>query len=202
MRTIEPSVTNAILDAIPSGATAHGLEFRVKDWRSLKRKADGIVEKDPYAFDDVESQAQIARMALSEIDDVLRYSVLSEQHDEIPAHASLFLKQTRAGKMTVVSILNSYHQLSRYKGVHAILDLEERFSFDMECEVQFHSPESISAYSDTHESYEALRISSDLAARQELHDSIAARYAEVDDIALTGHGYPVQVTNRVLRRPT
>lgn len=202
VRTIEPDVTEAIKAAIPEGAAPHGLQFRVKHWDSLRRKVLNVVGMDPYAFDGLESTAEIAKLALRRIDDVLRYSVRSEAHKDLPMHASLFLRKAGLGRMSVVSVLNTYHPESRYKGLHAILSLQERFSFDMGCEVQFHSPESIDAYEATHLLYEQLRIDEDLANRQQLHDEIATHYERVENIAIGNNAFPVPITDRVYRRPT
>ncbi|MEE2523306.1 hypothetical protein [Pseudarthrobacter sp. J47] len=201
VRAVEPDVTASIQAAIPEGAAPHGLRYRLKHWQSLKRKAEGVIAMNPYAFDGLASIAEIARAALRKIDDILRYSVLSTSHDDVSVHASLFLEQVHSDGMSVVSILNSYHEGSRYKGLHAILSLQHRFDLDIDCEVQFHSPESIDAYVCTHEIYEELRTTEGLEERQAFHDIIAARYQLVDDIMVDGNIFPIPITNRTLRRP-
>lgn len=202
IRSIEPGVTEAIKAAIPEGAEPYGLGFRVKHWCSLKRKVLSVIQKDPYAFDGLESIAAIANAALGKIDDVLRYSVRSQAHKDIPMHASLFLRKAGLGKMSALSVLNTYHPESRYKGLHAILSLREKFNFEMACEVQFHSPDSIEAYEATHVLYEQLRVDENLANRQRLHDDIAARYELVENLTIGNNAFPVPITDCVYRRPT
>ena len=155
----------------------------------------------PYHFDEATTESQLARMALNAIDDILRYSMVSEPHKEIPGNASAFVRNARDAKIRALSILNSYHVATRYKGFHVILDLMEKFGIRLACEVQFHSPESIATYVDTHPLYEEFRVSKDLPKRQALHDEIESMYASLPNLELSGHGFPISVTNRIFARP-
>ncbi|WP_426996287.1 hypothetical protein [Pseudarthrobacter sp. N5] len=201
IRDIEREVTAAIINAIPEDAKPHGLDCRVKDWESLHRKAKAIVLKYPYDFERIDNDRDLVRTVLTRIEDILRYSVLSAPHAAMPQVASAFIRKARDLKMRVTEIQNSYHSANRYKGLHAILSLAEKFQMRLSCEVQFHSSESIAASKETHTDYEKFRTSKDTRIRQSLHDRIAARYAELDDVVIHGQGFPIEVTKRSYPRP-
>jgi hypothetical protein len=201
IRDVEPGVTAAIVGAIPEGARPYGLDCRVKDWESLHRKAKDIVLRHPDDFDQVQKDVDAVRVALKRVEDILRYSVLSAPHVGIPAIASSFIRKARDVKIGATEIQNSYYPANRYKGLHTIFSLAKKFQLNLSCEVQFHSAESVAAYRETHADYEIFRVSKDAKIRQSLHDKIAARYGQLDDLDMNGHGFPVEITKRIYRRP-
>ncbi|QOT15751.1 hypothetical protein [Paenarthrobacter sp. YJN-5] len=201
LKPIEPQITSLVLKAIPKGARPYGLEFRVKRWQSLHRKAKDMVRLSPYRFSNVSTQREMAHIALSLIEDVLRYSVLAEEHAELGGSLHSFIAIARANELDLRCVLNSYHPTSRYKGIHAHFGLHDRFALEMWVEVQFHSPESVEAYHDTHSLYEEFRVARDLGERQALHDQIEARYATLENVVLSAVQLPVPITDRVFARP-
>jgi hypothetical protein len=102
---VEPTVTGQFLDSLPSGTTAYQLDRRVKSPESLARKIAAWEEmRDGFP-----------------IDDVLRYTVLTESPDELVAAARRTADLLTAHGWQVRYAMHSYTDGSRYKGIHANL---------------------------------------------------------------------------------
>jgi hypothetical protein len=100
---VEPSVTGQFLDSLPAGARAYQLERRVKSPESLARK---VVD-----WQEVNDR--------SPIDDILRYTVLTDTADDLVA-ATQHTADALGDRGWEVRLANhSYTEGSRYKGIHA-----------------------------------------------------------------------------------
>jgi hypothetical protein len=116
---VEPAVTGQFLDSLPSGTMPYQLERRVKSPESLARKiAD---------WRDAEQHLPI--------DDVLRYTVLTENPDELVAAARRTVDELNSHDWHVRTAMHSYTEGSRYKGIHAGMTISDC----PRIEVQFHS---------------------------------------------------------------
>lgn len=116
---MEPIVTGQFLDSLPSGTMPYQLDRRVKSPDSLARKlADWEVAA-----------------AGRPIDDILRYTVLTENPDELVAAARRTVDALNDHDWRVRTAMHSYTDGSRYKGVHAGMTLQDC----PRVEVQFHS---------------------------------------------------------------
>jgi hypothetical protein len=102
---VEPTVTAQFLDSLPPSTTAYQLDRRVKSPESLARKiVDWQVTNDRFP-----------------IDDILRYTVLTESTDELVAAARRTADSLTERGWRVRYAMHSYSEGSRYKGVHANL---------------------------------------------------------------------------------
>jgi hypothetical protein len=116
---VEPAVTNQFLDSLPAATTAYQLGRRVKSPESLARKlADWEHADNPFP-----------------IDDLLRYTVLTESPDHLVAAARRTVDALNDHDWRVKYAMHSYTEGSRYKGLHANLAVEGA----PRVEVQFHS---------------------------------------------------------------
>ncbi|MFG1909382.1 hypothetical protein [Kribbella sp. NPDC048928] len=101
----EPTVTSQFLESLPSGTIPYQLDHRVKSPDSLARKvADWEATKNPLP-----------------IDDVLRYTVLTESPDDLVAAARRTADSLSGHGWQVYYAMHSYTEGSRYKGIHANL---------------------------------------------------------------------------------
>lgn len=116
---VEPTVTSQFLDALPSGTMPYQLDRRVKSPESLARKF---------------AQRMVADKHLP-IDDVLRYTALTENPDELVAAARQTVDELNSHDWYVRAAMHSYTEGSRYKGLHAGMTI----SGCPRVEVQFHS---------------------------------------------------------------
>ncbi|HEY3561364.1 MAG TPA: hypothetical protein VGL05_28060 [Kribbella sp.] len=116
---VEPTVTAQFLASLPSGTTPYQLDRRVKSPESLARK---IADWEVAA-------------AGRPIDDLLRYTVLTESPDELVTAARETVAALNSHDWRVRSAMHSYTDGSRYKGLHAGMTLRGC----PRIEVQFHS---------------------------------------------------------------
>jgi hypothetical protein len=102
---VEPTVTSQFLESLPSGTIPYQLDHRVKSPDSLARKlTDWEVTKNPFP-----------------IDDVLRYTVLTESPDDLVAAACRTADSLTGHGWQVHYAMHSYTEGSRYKGIHTNL---------------------------------------------------------------------------------
>ncbi|MEU4604370.1 hypothetical protein AB0F43_15420 [Kribbella sp. NPDC023972] len=116
---VEPNVTAQFLESLPPTASAHELAKRVKSPVSLARKIR----------DWSEAERRFP------IDDVLRYTVLTETPADLVAAARHTVDELGDHGWRVTYAMQSYTDGSRYKGIHAYLASPEI----AQAEVQFHS---------------------------------------------------------------
>ncbi|TDW91554.1 hypothetical protein EV647_5134 [Kribbella sp. VKM Ac-2566] len=116
---VEPTVTAQFLDSLPSGTMPHQLDRRVKSPESLARKLADWMDADQHL----------------PIDDVLRYTALTENPDELVAAARQTVDELNSHDWHVRAAMHSYTEGSRYKGIHAGMTI----SGCPRVEVQFHS---------------------------------------------------------------
>ncbi|GAA1589015.1 hypothetical protein GCM10009804_51420 [Kribbella hippodromi] len=116
---VEPRVTAEFLASVPSGCSPYQLSLRVKSPESLARKFRDAAESNRQA----------------PIDDLLRYTVLTERPDDLVAAARETAGALVGKGWSVVYAMHSYTDGSRYKGIHAYLRTPEV----ERVEVQWHS---------------------------------------------------------------
>lgn len=116
---VEPQVTTEFLDSLPVGSAPYHLDRRVKSPESLARKIRDRIGKDNRR----------------PIEDLLRYTVLTESPDDLVAATRRTADALAERGWRVQYAMHSYTDGSRYKGIHAYLrtpDVER-------VEVQWHS---------------------------------------------------------------
>lgn len=119
----EPQLTAELLASIPAGSSPYQLNSRVKSPESLARKIrswGGSDNRRP-------------------VDDLLRYTVLTESPDDLVAAAQNTTDALTEQGWQVKYAMHSYTDGSRYKGLHAYL----RTPGVARIEVQWHSAASV-----------------------------------------------------------
>ncbi|TCC18227.1 hypothetical protein [Kribbella speibonae] len=116
---VEPIVTDQFLDSLPSGTMPYQLDRRVKSPESLARKIADWTDAGRHL----------------PIDDILRYTAVTENPDELVAAARRTVDELNSHDWHVRTAMHSYTEGSRYKGLHAGLTI----SGCPRVEVQFHS---------------------------------------------------------------
>jgi hypothetical protein len=119
---VEPRITAEFLASIPPGASPYQLARRVKSPESLARKIRN------WQGSDVRRP----------IDDLLRYTVLTETPDALVAAARHTADALTDQGWQVAYAMHSYTDGSRYKGIHAYLRTPDL----PRIEVQWHSSDS------------------------------------------------------------
>nr|WP_172686871.1 hypothetical protein [Prescottella equi]AKF16087.1 Putative nucleotidyltransferase domain, Rel/Spo-like family [Prescottella equi] len=139
----ESQMTSDVLDALPSDARMHGLEFRMKSPDSLARKLNDRCEKSPMR--DPEHIADA-------ITDVVRYTAISDP-DRVVATARTLADRLIERGWTITEVEHSYLDGNQYKGLHLLA----RHSSGRVAEFQFHTEASQNVKDATHVDYEAVR---------------------------------------------
>jgi hypothetical protein len=134
----EPRVTAEFLAAMPSTGSAYHLASRIKSPTSLARKL---------------ADRQRGRAWSQPIEDVLRYTVLTEHPQTVVAATRQTADGLQRNGWQVGSAMHSYTEGSRYKGIHAWL----KTSTGDPVEVQFHSAQSVAVKEATTPYYEVER---------------------------------------------
>src|SRR5690242_14342910 len=116
---VEPARTAEFLAALPPEGTAYQLSRRVKSPESLARKVRDWTD----------------RGIRGPMDDILRYTVSVERPDQLVSAARHTVDQLNAQGWRVRYAMHSYTEGSRYKGIHANLEM----AGSPRIEVQFHS---------------------------------------------------------------
>ncbi len=178
---VEPAVTDQFLEALPSHATAYHLSHRVKSPESLARKLK----------DWSDSGRNFP------VDDVLRYTALTESADELVATARDTVEALNNSGWQVKAALHSYTDGSRYKGLH----LHMKPPGFARTELQIHSIASVRVKEQTTEAYQIERSASATseerkAAREHCVELSATltQPAGIDDLHALG-GRRVKVRN-------
>jgi len=120
---VEAQVTEDLLAAVRPGTVSHQLEHRVKSPQSLARKIHKLAR---------------TQFAEEPLDDVLRYTMVAPEADDLVESAVGACEQLTANGWEMDSAHHSYVDGSRYKGLH--LFLRNRGEL---IELQIHSRESI-----------------------------------------------------------
>lgn len=199
VRLAEPGISVVIRESVPEGGALGKFESRIKSLDSFSRKVRksmlNFVRQDEEAFE----RRDFAPL-LETIEDALRYTVVAAAHANIPRVASDLLASAHERSIATVKLVDSFQPESRYKGLHANLrsKADDWFVF----EVQFHSDVTLDADAATHQAYEEYRASGQpLLRRQQLHDAIAEKYAEVPDIGELDAPFALLVEARAYKRP-
>jgi len=137
---VEPEVTAQFLSALPSGTAPYQLSRRVKSPESLARKIrDWQDANRPFP-----------------IDDLMRYTVLTETPDDLVAAARRTVDGLNDHGWRATYAMHSYTEGSRYKGIHALFKRPGL----ARVEVQFHSVASAKVKEATTRWYEIERSAS------------------------------------------
>lgn len=176
---VERAVTEDLVAAVRPGTVAYQLESRVKSPQSLARKL---------------SKANAHRSTLPQPEDLLRYTVVAPEPDDLVEAAGDTVEALRSKGWAVESSHHSYVDGSRYKGLHTFLRTQ-----GVLVELQIHSRESIDIKTQTTPLYEVERDPrQDKEARAGARDQCIAlsdgmrQPAGIDDLRELG-GVPVVV---------
>jgi len=149
VRAVEPEITSTVLNALPPGARAHGLEFRLKSPSSLARKIADRVRRTVQS-DNPQSPHDVA----SRLTDIVRYTVIAPDGDSLaPTARTVVTRMGRAG-YKVVEAEHSYVEGSAYKGLHLLFEAPGGLRF----ELQVHSELSQKVKDEIHVGYEKARM--------------------------------------------
>lgn len=144
----EPAITSAVMSAVPAGARANGLEFRVKSPSSLARKIHDRV-KLAARSEHPRSPAEVA----SAMTDIVRYTIEAKNHDALVPTAKAAIRRLTGQGFEVVEAEHSYVDGSGYKGLHLLVRSPAGRTF----ELQIHSSRSQQVKDDVHLIYEDAR---------------------------------------------
>lgn len=148
-REIERRTTDDVAASLPAGTRPHGLEFRMKSPASLARKiADramsGVVSH---------SAPQQLREISDKLTDILRYTALAVEHDELVPTLLATVESMQARGYRVVSAEHSYVAGNPYKGIHVLVQRDA----ERPVELQLHSELSQGVKDQNHPDYEVER---------------------------------------------
>lgn len=167
----EPQITTDILAAVPPGARASGLAFRLKSPSSLARKIHDRV-KLAAASARPKSPAEVA----SAMTDIVRYTIESKDHDHLVPTAKSAVEHLKSQGYDVVEAEHSYVDGSGYKGLHLLLRSPSGRVF----ELQVHSEQSQKIKDEVHLIYEeARRLDPGNSRRAELEQEMKTRSASL-----------------------
>jgi hypothetical protein len=155
---VEPRITADITSAIGDDAFAYHLKNRVKSPQSLARKLEQTRHFGP---------------SHPPPEDVLRYSVGVDHPDQLVRAARRMVDEMTARGWSMESAHHSYHQGSRYKGLHFFLR-----GYGQVIEIQVHSRQSIAVKERTTEPYEIFRDDTRTRAEQEAAQDLCIEYSE------------------------
>jgi ppGpp synthetase/RelA/SpoT-type nucleotidyltranferase len=144
----EGPITTNHLASLPPGARMHALEFRVKSPSSLARKIHSRLRRDRVVVGEA-----TARDVCGRLTDVVRYTAVYSEHDEIPALARSTVTSLESGGYKLVEAEHSYVDGNPYKGVHLLVASPTGRVF----ELQIHSELSQRAKDELHVDYELER---------------------------------------------
>jgi hypothetical protein len=161
-RDIEATTTSDVLAALPPDTRPDGLAFRMKSPSSLARKLESKAEAGMVDPNEPQAMQKIS----DKLTDILRYTAISHEHDDLPSTVRSTVRRLQANGYTVVEADSSYVASNPYKGVHVLL----RKGDERPIEVQFHSELSQGVKDENHGDYE---IERDL--RQSYAERAAAR---------------------------
>lgn len=147
-----------------------GLEFRMKEPRSLASKIQRKVELNPHRTPE-ETADQVA--------DVLRYTVRSDDHGALVDRASSTISSLLGSGWSVREAEHSYADGNPYKGIHTILH-DPRSGQDVE--IQFHSAETSQLKEQWHREYEVMRDTTrPLAEREAAYTQMVNAWRAIPD---------------------
>lgn len=134
--------------AAAAGAQLHGTEFRIKSPGSLARKISTKVEAAEISGKRITPQE-----TATGITDVTRYTVLSEEHDQIVPAARAAVADLEARGWHIIEAEQSYVSGNPYKGLHLLV----RHDDGQVAELQVQSTQSQKLKDRAHELYEISR---------------------------------------------
>jgi hypothetical protein len=156
---VERLLTDDFLAAVRPGTVSHQLQSRMKSPQSLARK--------------LRRSEDFYRHANQPPEDIIRYTVVTPEPDDLIETAAETLDQLIAKNWTMDSALHSYVDGSRYKGLHTFLCKEDEL-----IELQIHSQQSIEVKVRTTPLYEVER---DPRQEREVRDAARATAIALSD---------------------
>lgn len=145
----EPGITTDLQAiATSSGARLEGLAHRVKSPSSLVRK----IETNLREVDD-EGGSSTPEAEAGKLNDVIRYTVVEDQHAQLTGTAQRTAEGLKAQGYTLKKAKVIYDEGSPYKGVHLIVVSPSGVS----SEVQVHSAQALAVKERSHVPYEVAR---------------------------------------------
>lgn len=172
----ESSITSDHLAVIPAGVRMHALEFRVKSPSSLARKIHARLRRDRVVVG--ESTARDVSVRLT---DVVRYTALCGDHEDIPRVAQSTVAALEARGYRVVEVEHSYVDDNPYKGLHLLVASPTGRVF----ELQIQSELSQKVKDELHVDYELER---DMDASWEVRAAARARMERLSSSVATPAG--------------
>jgi ppGpp synthetase/RelA/SpoT-type nucleotidyltranferase len=144
----ESGITTDHLQVLPEGARMHALEFRVKSPSSLTRKILSRLRRDRVVVGE-----GTARDVAGRLTDVVRYTAVCVDHEDLPATARSMVAALGTRSYSVVEAEHSYVDGNPYKGLHLLVASPAGRVF----ELQIHSELSQSVKDTLHVDYELER---------------------------------------------
>lgn len=149
VRAVEPAITGSVLEALPPGCRAHGLEFRLKSPSSLARKIADRVRRTVQSGNPQSPHDVAARLT-----DVVRYTVVAPDSESLVPTARTVVRRLGRAGYKVVEAEHSYVEDSSYKGLHLLFEAPGGLRF----ELQVHSELSQKVKDEIHIGYEKARV--------------------------------------------
>lgn len=144
----ESGITTDHLQVVPNGARMHALEFRVKSPSSLARKILSRLRRDRAAIGEGTARDIAVRLT-----DVVRYTAVCVQHDELASTARSMVAALQSRSYRLVEAEHSYVDGNPYKGLHLLVAAPLGRVF----ELQIHSELSQTVKDELHVDYELER---------------------------------------------
>ena len=143
-KDIEPEITDCLQSTASGlGASLYGLEFRFKSLESLQRKV----------ISDSKELGITEQMALSKINDILRYTIISGEANFTKNYFNIIDKLRIMG-YDLIRVKNTFKGGAKYKGINVVINYKGE-SF----ELQFHTPDSMAVKEgELHKLYEKCRV--------------------------------------------
>lgn len=161
----EPRATATLLDVLPEGTRAHGLEFRVKSPHSLARK-----------FALKMSQGMAPHRIARKVSDQVRYTIVSPSPKSVLSDAATTASRLQDRGWVIVEAEHSFVRGNPYKAVHLMMRTPGGFPI----EVQFHSEKSQEIKDTHHVAYETMRDpNQSAAARRQAWEEMVSAWSTV-----------------------
>lgn len=168
LHAIEPGITSDVIAAIPAGAWAHALAFRMKSPASL---ADKIYRK-------AEAAGLPLQAVCGGMTDLVRYTAVADTVQQLVPTAQATVQELVTRGWVVNEAEQSFVEGNPYKGLHVLL----RHPSGTVTEVQFHTRAAIVVKDERgHHDYELERdINAELVQRALARERMVDLWQEID----------------------
>lgn len=141
----EPTITAAVVAAVPEDCRTDGLAFRVKSPASLARKIATKAEQRPDLG---------AHDVSATLTDFVRYTVVAPKPERLASCATETMGELQPNGWTVIEAEHMYVDQNPYRGLHVIARHEDS---GQDVEIQFHTEQEIAIKNEFHVQYEVER---------------------------------------------